>query len=59
MYYTLKLEDGRVKRIFMNSEESGKQNLSMNIYIMEREALIEKIHAAFVRGYSYFSPYIR
>lgn len=43
MYYTLKLEDGRVKRIFMNSEESGKQNLSMNIYIMEREALIEKI----------------
>lgn len=54
MYYTLKLEDGRVKRIFMNSEESGKQNLSMNIYIMEREALIEKIHAAFVRGYSYF-----
>ena len=47
MYYTLKLEDGRVKRIFMNSEESGKQNLSMNIYIMEREALIEKIHAAF------------
>ena len=38
----------------MNSEESGKQNLSMNIYIMEREALIEKIHAAFVRGYSYF-----
>ena len=42
----LKLEDGRVKRIFMNPEESGKQNLSMNIYIMEREALIEKIHAA-------------
>ena len=54
MYYTLKLEDGRVKRIFMNSEESGKQNLSMNIYIMEREALIEKIHAAFVRGSSCF-----
>ncbi len=54
MYYTLKLEDGRVRRIFMNSEECGKQNLSMNIYIMEREALIDKIHAAFVRGYSYF-----
>ncbi|CCY12551.1 glucose-1-phosphate adenylyltransferase GlgD subunit [Clostridium sp. CAG:81] len=54
MYYTLCLEDGRVRRIFMNSEESGIQNLSMNIYIMEREALIEKIHGAFVRGYSYF-----
>ena len=54
MYYTLKLDDGRVRRIFMNSEMCGKQNISMNIYIMDREALIDKIHAAFVRGYSYF-----
>ena len=54
MYYTLKLDYGRVRRIFMNSEMCGKQNLSMNIYIMDREALIDKIHAAFVRGYSYF-----
>ena len=54
MYYTLKLDDGRVRRIFMNSEMCGKQNLSMNIYIMDREALIDKIHASFVRGYSYF-----
>lgn len=54
MYYTLKLDDGRVRRIFMNSEMCGKQNLAMNIYIIDREALIDKIHAAFVRGYSYF-----
>ena len=54
MYYTLKLDEGRVRRIFMNSEMCGKQNLSMNIYIMDREALIDKIHAAFVRGYSCF-----
>ena len=54
MYYTLKLDDGRVRRIFMNSEMCGKQNLSMNIYIMDIEALIDKIHAAFVRGYSCF-----
>ena len=26
----------------------------MNIYIMDREALIDKVDAAFVRGYSYF-----
>ena len=52
MYYTLKLDDGRVRRIFMNSEMCGKQNLSMNIYIMDREALIDKIQAAFVRGSS-------
>lgn len=54
MYYTLKLDDGRVRRIFMNSEMCGKQNLSMNIYIIDREALIDKIHAAFVRGYPCF-----
>ena len=54
MYYTLKLDEGRVRRIFMNSEMCGKQNLSMTIYIMERESLIDKIHAAFVRGYSCF-----
>ena len=54
MYYTLKLDDGRVRRIFMNSEMCGKQNLAMNIYIMDREALIDKIHAAFVRGSSCF-----
>ena len=54
MYYTLKLDDGRVRRIFMNSEMCGKQNLSMNIYIMDREALMDKIHAAFVRGSSCF-----
>ena len=54
MYYTLKLDDGRVRRIFMNAEMCGKQNLAMNIYIIDREALIDKIHAAFVRGYSYF-----
>ena len=54
MYYTLKLDDGRVRRIFMNSEMCGKQNLSMNIYIMDREALIDKIHAASVRGSSCF-----
>ena len=54
MYYTLKLDEGRVRRIFMNSEMCGKQNLSMNIYIMDREALIDKIQAAFVRGSSCF-----
>ena len=54
MYYTLKLDDGRVRRIFMNSEMCGKQNLSMNIDIMDREALIDKIHAVFVRGSSCF-----
>ena len=54
LYYTLKVEDGRVKRIYMNSKEEGIQNFSMNIYILERELLIDLINTAYVRGYLYF-----
>ena len=31
LYYTLGIEDGRVKKIYINSKEPGVQNLSMNI----------------------------
>lgn len=54
LYYTLDIENGRVREIRINPEEPGKQNLSMNIYIIERELLISQINAAFVRGYVYF-----
>lgn len=53
-FYTLALEGDRVKKIYVNSEESGPQKLSMNIYILKRELLIDLIHTAFVRGYVYF-----
>lgn len=54
MYYTLGIENGRVKKIYINLNENKKQNLSMNIYIMDRELLINWISTAFVRGYRYF-----
>lgn len=55
LYYTMKLsEDGKVEKLYINSEETGVQNLSMNIYIMERELLIDLIHTAYVRGYAFF-----
>lgn len=54
MYYTLGIENGRVKKIYINLNENKKQNLSMNIYIMDRELLINWINTAFVRGYRYF-----
>ena len=54
LYFTFKLEDGRVKKIYINSQEEGVQNLSMNIYIMDRELLINEITEAFVRGFVYF-----
>ena len=50
-FYTLALEGDRVKKIYVNSEESGPQKLSMNIYILKRELLIDLVHTAFVRGY--------
>ena len=34
LYYTLGIEDGRVKKIYINSKEPGVQNLSMNIYVL-------------------------
>ena len=54
MYYTFGIENDRVKKIYINLNENKKQNLSMNIYIMDRELLINWINTAFVRGYTYF-----
>ncbi len=54
LYYTLDIEDGRVKEIQINPETPGVQNLSMNIYIMDRELLISQVSAAFVRDHVYF-----
>lgn len=53
-WYTLRIEDGRVKKIRINPKDEGVQNISMNIYIMERELLVEQIEAAYVKGYVYF-----
>ena len=54
LYYTLDIEDGRVREIQINPETPGIQNLSMNIYIIDRELLISQVSAAFVRGHVYF-----
>lgn len=54
LYYTLGLENGRVREIRINPEEPGKQNFSLNIYIIDREFLIEQVKAAYVKGQVYF-----
>ena len=53
-FYSLQIEDGRVTKIKINPQDEGKQNFSMNIYVMERESLIDKVNTAFVRGNVYF-----
>lgn len=53
--YTLTLdENGRVIEFLNNDYRAGKQNLCMNIYILEREHLISMIKEAMVRGLLYF-----
>ena len=55
MYYTFDIDDGRIKKIYINDRDMGKVNFGMNIYIMEKEQLIRIVDDAFVHGYSYFT----
>ena len=52
--YTIKMDGTRVTELLSNDFRPGVQNLSMNIYVMEREALIQMVQDATVRGLSYF-----
>lgn len=53
-YYTFGIEDGRITKIFVNPQDAGVQNCSMNIYVLERELLINMIDTAFIHGQHYF-----
>lgn len=53
LYYTLKLDGNKVEDIYINKEEQGVQNFAMNIYIANREWLIDTINTAFMRGATY------
>ncbi len=54
LYYTLDLEEGRVTQINTNPKDAGERNFSMNIYLIERELLIQKVQESFVRGHAFF-----
>ncbi len=54
LYYSLDVEDGKVKNMKINEIGEGERNVSMNIYILRREFLIELIADAYVRGNVYF-----
>ncbi len=53
MYYTLDLDGNQVTKININSQEKGIQNFSTNIYVFEREKLIDIIKTAFNNGSVY------
>lgn len=53
--HTLALdESGRVMQLFTNDYRSGVRNLSMNVIVIEREALMVLVKDAVVRGMVYF-----
>ena len=54
LYYAFEIEDGRITDISINPTE-GKQNLSMNYFVMERELLIKLVSEAFARGLPHFT----
>ena len=52
--YTIRIDNGRVTELLSNDYRPGVQNLSLNLYIIERESLIQLIRDAAVRGLVYF-----
>ncbi len=55
LYYTFEIEDNRIQKIFINPKDKGITNFCMNIFILEREHLIELIEDAYVQGYRNFT----
>lgn len=54
LYYSLVLDGTKVTEMKINSKKDGVQNLGMNIYVIERELLIDLVNNAFVHGKSFF-----
>ena len=53
-YNTYTIDNGRVTKMYINPRETGVQNFGMNIYVIDRELLIDLVNTAFVRGQEYF-----
>ena len=53
-YYTYGIEDGRITNIKVNPKDTGVQNVSMNVFVVERELLIDLVNTAYVRGQNYW-----
>ena len=54
LYYTFDLDGDKITQINTNSKEYGPQNLSMNLYLIEREKLIAQIERAYAQGHVFY-----
>ena len=52
--YTIKIDNGRVVELLSNDYRPGVHNLALNIYVIERESLIQLVRDAAIRGMIYF-----
>lgn len=53
-YYTFDIEDGRIRKVYINAKSDGVQKMSMNIFVIDRELLIDIINTAYMQGRSFF-----
>ncbi len=53
-YYSFAIENGRIHKLYVNPEDDGIHNLSLSIFVIDRELLIDIVNTAFVRGQRYF-----
>ena len=54
IYYSFEIENGRIKEINVNPTD-GIHNLSMNIFVVERELLIQLVKNAYDHGLTHFT----
>lgn len=53
-YYTFDMEEDQIKKVYINAKEDGVKNLSMNIFIINRDLLVEMVDNALLRGQEFF-----
>ena len=53
-YYTFDVEDGRIRKVYINPKTEGIQNTSMSIFVIDRELLIDLVSTAYMQGRSFF-----
>lgn len=56
LYYTIDIApDNRIKKIYINPSQEGETNYCLNIYVLEREKLLEMVEDAYIHGNTYFT----
>lgn len=56
LYYTIDIDaDNRIKKIYFNPTKQGETNFCLNIYVLEREKLLEMVEDAYIHGNTYFT----